>query len=653
MTNEEASEAAGDQSPPAATLERVALELGTAIDDSVGHEKKQRPSMLHSAPRFPDIEAKSEVHGRCRWREDLVIGSMLLDPRQRDDDRWPYRHFFLGSLSPVNLSANANLEALRDNEAVAYYGARARTTKHSYLAFRYHDFAGLFSKGRDRLNAWSAAIDAGIAAFNEWAPVAHAKHRASDILLRALEIAAILNSADLTNKVCAVIVPYIDAHLLTDPRIPTDLIHGYAKILPRGIHLNLADIADRLESAAEQIASGTSQPSGVLKQVGSPFGPVWGVAECTKDNERIDRVIRRHAESLIAHAEALAKGTGERSHVHHWYGEAWKALSSTSSCADLKEKVRKGLQDSGARLREDLKPQVFEEELSPEAIAELKESVREMVAAGQDWPAVAARMIFFRTPTEAEAKAILERDRVEFPLAHLFAQTRIEDDRPVTTDSADWKHKVELYVRLSILGTIWPNAIVRALKQLNEDGHVTTDALIQPFVERGFSTDLIRAAVSAAYCMTSGDHVGATQLWCLYLERTLRFVIGACGGSTTAVDRDGRGEREAVFDSAVEAFCKLLEQKNVDVASRTRNLLCAFMSWRGFGYNWRNRIAHGTMPAAEMGPFSSYISYLLCVLVGTFLVGRVVEENQDASVTQTATSPDASSSTGHTGSPAS
>lgn len=611
----------GDEPP--ATPDEVAHELGAAIDAYDGHEKKQRPSMLHSAPRCPEIEAKSALHGRCRWREHLVIGSILLDPRQRDDDRWPYRHYFLGSLSPVNLSINANLEALRDGEAVAYYRARARTTKHTYLAFRYHDFAGLFSKGRDRFEAWSAAVDAGITAFNEWAPVAHSKHSASDILLRSLEIATILNNTELVDNVCAVIVPYIDAHLLADPRIPTDLIHGYATVLPKGRHVDFASLADRLEKAADDATSGVGEVSEVVKHVGSPYGPAWGVAKLSKDGERVGRVVRKHVQALIAYAEKLASDGSPQLHVMHWYQEAWAVLTLYSGHDDLREAVRRGLQNAGARIKDDLRDQEFEVEIPQGYWDEVEAERGKFRESGPNWPVWAAGRLLRQSMTEEKAQEVAKQDADRFIAYKLFGHMKIEDDRTVTSDGEDWRHKASGQVLMAVMNFWWPHKMIPSLREAHADGLVNVDVLIGPFIERGLSPDIIRAAESAAYCQVEGDHVAATQLWCLLIERILRFVIVKLGGSTTAMDRDGQGQHEAAFDAAVEEFKRLVEKFiNADLASRLYVLLSVFLSWRGYGQNWRNRVAHGTMEAAEMSPFTSYTSYLLCVVTCMFLVAR-------------------------------
>lgn len=103
MTNEEAIEAAGDLSPPAATLEQVALELGTLIDAKANEPRHGKPAMLLLAPTSAEIIERSTVHLQCWRREDFAIASHLLEVPQRDDKRWPYRHFMIGSASPVNV----------------------------------------------------------------------------------------------------------------------------------------------------------------------------------------------------------------------------------------------------------------------------------------------------------------------------------------------------------------------------------------------------------------------------------------------------------------------------------------------------------------------------------------------------------------------
>ncbi len=633
----------GPQEVPETTfsLEAVATELGAFIDDEAAKQRNGHLAMLVVAPTNAAIIEKSTLHLYCWRREDLAIASRMLESGQRDDGGWPYRHFMNGSVSAVNVQNAPQLDPLVNGEAASYFQLRAANTRHNYLAFRYLDFVGLISKGRPRADAWRGAVDFGLKAFLEWVEVPQEKPNASDIILRSLELAALIKDEARNAAVSAMLRAYVDTNLLTDFRVPLDLIHGYARVLPRGTALDYAALAERLEAKAEEIIGGISEATGALKQVGSPFGAVWGVAELTKDPTRINRVLRRHAERLIAHAESLAQGTGPRSHVHHWYNQAWSVLRESAQNDDLKEKVRRGLQDVGARLIEDLKEEVYEAELPPEYPAISKQMREKLISKREDWPNTAAKLLLMRIPTEAEAKQQAERDAVEFPIQQLFARRRIEDDRPVTTDSGDWRHRAFLHLQVTVMQMYWQHVLAPAIRKLYEDGFVTADVFIDPFEQRLFPPDILRAALSASSCTASGDHVGGTQQWCLLIERLIRFVIVAVGGSTTSMDRAGQGEHEAGFDAAVSELVRLIgERVDEKLASQMNVILSAFLSWRGYGFNWRNRVAHGTMPTNQMGSFSSYISYLLCVLVSTFLTATEMgDEPDEGSSSEAASAP--------------
>jgi hypothetical protein len=120
---------------------------------------------------------------------------------------------------------------------------------------------------------------------------------------------------------------------------------------------------------------------------------------------------------------------------------------------------------------------------------------------------------------------------------------------------------------------------------------------------------------SACDSLLTPDYIAASQQWILLVERLLRRIVEALGGSTTSARPDSQDDLESVFDSAVSELFRVIAQdeEHKEIGERLCNLLLFLFSWREAGWNWRNKVAHGLMEPKELNVFTAIHAYLACV----------------------------------------
>jgi hypothetical protein len=575
-------------------------ELGAMVDAAIQGKQGPAPSLLRSSHKFDGFSARSEIHARTFRREEFVLGAGLDIPQRRARGAFPFEHIFIGRPSKGNIGAASDLAYLVDAEAHAHYGERARQCGELWLSARYSDCAFLTAPRESRMSLLRMAVDKYVEAFKEAERIGRPDHVACAGILRGFELAS-LAGAEVIPIPQMAINAYVVAHLsdADNPAVGT-LLQGVAELDRRREHLDYSAIAQQLEDLA---VSGKGR-----KAPGAAFGFAFGAARLTKDEVRITRVGKLYAESLLAHGKALL-ASGDLMAARHWLKEAWDAAQGVPDCEHVGREVRLALDLMKDSIGKDLPEFTVKEKITEEVQRAHKELQRQILDSGERWPEKAAYLLLRFGITKQEAEDM----KKDTPLANLFAHALIEDGHTITTPGEDWKHKSAATTHIGIQSIFWPHILFPVLGELESKGLLTVDVLCRPFAMRGVDPEDGGIIESAAISLLRGDFVGASQQWVLLAERMIRFVLRWLGIATTVIDRTGEGEYEAMFDRAIDELRKVLTPSDAEMTERLCNLLNSVFGWRGFGWNWRNRVAHGTMPAAQMSFVMAYTAYLLCV----------------------------------------
>ena len=180
------------------------------------------------------------------------------------------------------------------------------------------------------------------------------------------------------------------------------------------------------------------------------------------------------------------------------------------------------------------------------------------------------------------------------------------------SSGSDPRHALFEELGLLLAEIFWPHVLAPVLSELQADGRIGSQELLIPF--KGLTAGQLEQPLrSAANQLFGLDCVAATQGWTLLVEPIVRARIDALGGTTTRVASDGSGDREATLDVAIEQLEALESKLDASRARRTATLLSGVFSNRGYGWNWRNLVAHGLMPAWR--PFTAWVAYIACVAI--------------------------------------
>jgi hypothetical protein len=585
-------------------VDTIALKLGAIIDERYSAEKSHELSFLDDlkeAKAFLDV---SDLAKRCFYREHYALTATIRMPEQRSTDEWPFFQPFAPHPSKLRGTPTTYLN---DEEAAAHYRARLSQAKVPRLIARYADLASLSTTNQERRRFARICIEQSILTFESLAAVPDKADHAASLLIRALHLARKFGLDDEFERVKNVILESARRQGGELDGLGALLLYGVADLDPSREWLPYAEFTQAAEDRAER-EDAASEPFAAQKKW---RGIAFGLAKVTRDQARINRTGRRYVEKLLQEARAAKDGGAPGVHVQYFLLEAWKAAQVLKDAADLKDQIRRELSACAGLLDKDLKEFTYEHEMTPddkEAFAKARDA---LVGAGNRWPERAAQFLLQGSPTKEEAESVVAQS----PVASLFVHQQIAKDHTVRTDGAHWYHSATRLIEDHFQSILWPHIIGPSIRRIYDAGFFTEDVLCQPFIERRIPMENLSVLADAASCLVNGHHVSASQVWTLATERLIRWGVGVLGGTTFVMDSDDKGDREAVFDTALKTYVELLAKAGLTQASKLENLVATVMTRPGYGCNWRNEVAHALKPGSEMGFQMALTAYLICVVI--------------------------------------
>lgn len=596
------------------SLSSVTRELGSLIDARWTGQRTDALKLLRETPEIEAFAGKSEIHQRCFVREQFLLLAILHHPSQYVIGKWPYTSLFMGEPKLARLRDDDPLVHITDREAHLHYLLRAKQCRDAVLCARYWDFAALTCYGRTTIDVTKKAIASLLSAAKRLS----VQEQHDDGFLMTCRAFALALGKGLSTELARIkrrVVAELNALLPNRYFVAASLVYGVARLDKKRQHFDYSAIADRFEAVALELSALPKKRRRKKVGFGSVFAVAFGIAGVTQEPDRIQRVGRLHAEALLDFADERQREGDTGLNVRHWLNEAKEVLGQLSDCDDLRTRLKRRLRAVRGQMIGDMQthslPATQLDEATIQGLRQLSDSI---VEAGEDWPRRAFQAYIAELPTKRQAE---ESGRSVFD--GLVANVRVSDDETIQTDGSDWRHSYSMQVSFH-WQLLWPLVFRQALIELEVRDELNIESMLRPFAAHGLPDEDLHFAVPAASAFLTGDFVGATQQWVLMVERALRFVVRVCGGSTTAIRGGSPNDGEAVFDSAVREFERLIAAHDNEIAEQVSHLLMCVFSWRGYGWNLRNEVAHGTAKVRSCGMDKAFLAYLLNVLVMTFVV---------------------------------
>ncbi len=553
---------------------------------------------------FKECGEVGEGQRKASFAEIAALQMPLKDRQEKSSWGTRFGPVFENTLQDGTLYSfpdSANIDAV----VIEYWSKRAGEVQHPVFKARYADVVWDLTKlatgGKPSIDLARQAIDSYIDCGVKFPNTDTAEGR----LERASELALSVGDKARAESVVATMFRLLDRTEHPASRIAWlfDLLYGH-----KGVVLTPdreQKLIDGLEAELQRICR-SENPVGIVAK--EPALRLAHHYEKRGQHEDVKRVIRAYGEAL---AKFAAKAEGLV--AMHWYQEAYGIFLRFG----LKEDAE-SLQIAGKKKGEEAKRQMVRQSHSFEIPDEEMEAFLEEMTAG-DLEATLTRIAVNFCPQLEEIRKQLNDTQKQAKLLSMIPLEKLGENQVIAragSIEADPEGRLMFHMadNLKWSAVFLGTALDRTRERYEFSSRTVLPILFQCPLFDPTRTLLLEQAIDA---YVANDHVKTIHVLAPQIEHCLRRLLAFLGKPTNKHRRSDLGVMiEKSLNDILEAEPAIQDCLGDDATFYLRVLLC---DPRGF--NVRNDLAHGLMPAENFNRFLSdrlmHVLFLLNLLRGT------------------------------------